>query len=141
MADDRWAMYNILIDKGAHSAEWFENANDLLKLAFAGDRCKAKRPCNRCWNRRILFEYEMSDHIAKQGFMPNYLVWHQHGEVQAPTADESDENDDEDWMDDMMANIGLEKSIHCRRCRISTGSLLSETKKCMMATICPYCRR
>jgi hypothetical protein len=38
-------------------------------------------------------------------------VWHQHGEVQAPTADESDENDDEDWMDDMMANIGMEYDL------------------------------
>jgi hypothetical protein len=24
----------------------------------------------------MLFEYELSDHIAKLEFMPNYLVWH-----------------------------------------------------------------
>jgi hypothetical protein len=35
-------------------------------------------------------------------------VWHQHGEVQAPAADESDGNDDEDWMDDMISDIGME---------------------------------
>jgi hypothetical protein len=50
----------------------------------------------------------MSDHIAKQGFMPNYLVWHQHGEVQALASDELDGNDDEDRMEDMIANIVME---------------------------------
>jgi hypothetical protein len=38
----------------------------------------------------------MSDHIAKYIFMPNYLVWHQHGEVQAPAAAKLDGSDDED---------------------------------------------
>jgi hypothetical protein len=39
----------------------------------------------------------MSGHIAEQGFMLNYLVWHLHGEVQAPATDESNRND-YDWM-------------------------------------------
>jgi hypothetical protein len=43
--------------------------------------------------------------------MPNYLVWHQHGEVQAPTADESDRNNDKDQMDDMIADIGMEYDL------------------------------
>jgi hypothetical protein len=30
----------------------------------------------------MLFDYEMSDHIAKYRFMLNYLMWQQHGEVQ-----------------------------------------------------------
>jgi hypothetical protein len=38
MADDRWAMYDVFSDKGAHSAEWFRIAKEFLKLAFAGDR-------------------------------------------------------------------------------------------------------
>jgi hypothetical protein len=33
-------------------------------------------------------------------------LWHQHGEVQHAVADESDENDDVDRMDDMVADIG-----------------------------------
>jgi hypothetical protein len=36
----------------------------------------------------------------------NYLLWHQHGEVQLAVADESDRNDDVNWMDDMVADIG-----------------------------------
>jgi hypothetical protein len=48
----------------------------------------------------------MSAHIPKTGFMSNYLLWHQHGEVQPAVADKSDGNDDVDQMDDMVADIG-----------------------------------
>jgi hypothetical protein len=54
----------------------------------------------------MLSEYEMSAHLAKKGFMSNYLLWHQHGDVQLVVADELDENDDIDQMDDMVADIG-----------------------------------
>jgi hypothetical protein len=83
-------MYDRFNDKCAHSAEWFKIVKNLLKLAFAGDHCEAKCPCNRCRNRRMLSESEMSGHIAKHRFMPNYLVWHQHGDVQATTPAQSD---------------------------------------------------
>jgi hypothetical protein len=86
MANDRWAMYDGFSDKDAHSIEWFEIAKNFLKVAFAGGHREVKCLCNRCQNRRILFEYEMSSHIAKHEFMSNYLMWHQHGEVQAHAA-------------------------------------------------------
>jgi hypothetical protein len=62
----------------------------------------------------MLSEYEMSHHIAKHKFVLNYLVWHQHGEVQAPTPAESDRSDDEDRMDDMIADIGMEYDLGSR---------------------------
>jgi hypothetical protein len=46
--------------------------------------------------------------------MLNYLVWHQHGEVQAPTAAKLDGSDDEDQMDDMMAGISIEYDLGSR---------------------------
>jgi hypothetical protein len=49
----------------------------------------------------------MSAHLAKKGFMLNYLLWYQHGEVQPTVVDESDENDDIDQMNDMVADIGM----------------------------------
>jgi hypothetical protein len=48
----------------------------------------------------------MSTHLAKKGFMSNYLLWHRHREVHPTVADESDGNDDVDRMDDMVADIG-----------------------------------
>jgi hypothetical protein len=63
-------------------------------------------PCTRCENKRMLSKYEVSAHLAKKGFMSNYLLWHQHGEVQPVVADESDGNDDVYRMDDMVADIG-----------------------------------
>jgi hypothetical protein len=53
----------------------------------------------------------MSGHVAKHGFMLNYLVWHQHGQVHAPATVESDGSDDEDRMDYMIANIGMEYDL------------------------------
>jgi hypothetical protein len=76
MANYRRVMYDGFSDKGAHSTEWFEIAKNFLKLAFAGDCHEAKCLCNRCWNRGMFSEYEMSCLNAKHGFMLNYLVWH-----------------------------------------------------------------
>jgi hypothetical protein len=87
-------MYDGFSDKGAHSAEWFEVVKNYLKLAFASDCREARCPCNSCQNRRMLSEYDMCGHIAKHGFMLNYLVWHKHGEVQAAAPAESDRSDD-----------------------------------------------
>jgi hypothetical protein len=59
----------------------------------------------------MLPEYELCGHIAKHGFMPNYLVYDKHGEVQAAAPAESNESDDEDRMDDMIADIGMEYDL------------------------------
>jgi hypothetical protein len=37
--------------------------------------------------------------------MPNYLMWRDHGEVMPAATLESDRNEDEDQMDDMIADI------------------------------------
>jgi hypothetical protein len=111
MAENRRVMYDRFSDKCAHSAEWFEVAKNFLKLAFAGDRREAKCLCNRCQNRRILSEYEIYSHITKHGFMSNYLVWHQHGEVQAVAPAESNRSDDENRMDVMIADIDIKYDL------------------------------
>jgi hypothetical protein len=100
------AMYDGFSDTGNHSAEWVQITKEFLKLAFAGGCREASCPCSRCENRKMLSKYEMSGHLAKKGFMMNYLLWHQHGEVRPTVADESDENNDVDQMDDMVAGIG-----------------------------------
>jgi hypothetical protein len=54
----------------------------------------------------MLLKYEMSAHLPKKGFISNYPLLDQHGEVQHAVASESDGNDDVNLMDDMVANIG-----------------------------------
>jgi hypothetical protein len=105
MANERRAMYDGFSDIGKHSAEWVWITKKFLKLAFASGHREASFPCSRCENRSMLSEYEISAHLAKKEFMSNYLLWHQHGEVQPAVTDESDENDDVDQMDDMVADI------------------------------------
>jgi hypothetical protein len=99
-------MYDGFSDTGKHSAKWVRMTKEFLKLAFAGSRHEVSCSCSRCENRRMLSEYEMSAHLAKKGFMLNYLLWHQHREVQPAVADESDGNNDVDQIDDMVADIG-----------------------------------
>jgi hypothetical protein len=53
----------------------------------------------------------MSGHIAKHGFMLNYLMWQQHGEVQAAASAESGGSDDEEQMDDIIAAIGMKYDL------------------------------
>jgi hypothetical protein len=76
MADERWAMYDEFSDTGTHTTEWVRITKEFLKLAFVGDYREGSCPCNRCENRRMLSEYKMSAHLAKKGFMSNYLLWH-----------------------------------------------------------------
>jgi hypothetical protein len=54
----------------------------------------------------MLLKYEMSAHLAKKGFISNYPLLDQHEEVQHAVASESDENNDVDLMDDIVADIG-----------------------------------
>ena len=111
MADGRRAMYDGFSDKGAHSTEWVQIAKDFLNLAFTGGRRVAKCPCKKCGNYKLLSQDDMQAHLAKEGFMPNYLVWRDHGEVQPAAGVESDENEDEDRMDDMIADIAMEYDL------------------------------
>jgi hypothetical protein len=105
MADERRVIYDGFSDTGKHSVEWVQITKEFLKLAFAGGHREASCPCSRCENRRMLSEYKMFAHLTKKEFMLNYLVWHQHGEVQPTVTIESDGIDDVDRMDDMVANI------------------------------------
>jgi hypothetical protein len=83
-----------------HSDAWVRVADEFVALAFAGDACFAKCPCRECRNLIRLKKVEVSYHIFKHGFMLNYLVWHEHGEVE--TTIESDGDQDVDRMDDMV---------------------------------------
>jgi hypothetical protein len=128
-------MYDGFSDKDAHSVAWFEIMKNFLKLAFVGDHREVRCPCNRCRNRKMLFEYEMSGHIAKYGFMLNYLLWHRHGEMQTPTTAKPNESDDEDQMDDMIAHIGMEYDLAFSNEKVHDGTdlIVLQVVTCLMA--------
>jgi hypothetical protein len=106
MGEAQRTMYDGYSDTGKYSTEWVQITKEFLKLVFAGSHREVSCPCSKCENRRMLSKYEMSAHLAQMGFMLNYLLWYQHGEVQPAIANESDGNDDIDRMDDMVADIG-----------------------------------
>jgi hypothetical protein len=53
--------------------------------------------------------------LCKKGFVPNYMVWRDHGEV-GPLAigAESDGSEDEDRMDEMITDIGRKYEVSSR---------------------------
>jgi hypothetical protein len=56
--------------------------------------------------------YDMQGHLTKDGFMSNYLVWHDHREVEPPAATpESDGNKDVDQKYDMIADTRREYDL------------------------------
>jgi hypothetical protein len=112
MADDRRVMYDRFYKKSGHSAEWVQIVKEFLNQAFAGYRRVAKCPCTICRNYRFLNQDEVQVHLCQEGFMPNYLVWRDHREVQPlVVGTESDGNEDDDRMDEMLANIGSEYEV------------------------------
>jgi hypothetical protein len=114
MADEQQAMYDGFSDTYKHSTEWVRITKEFLKLAFLVGCSEASCLWSRCEDRMILSMYEMSTQLAKKWFMSNYLVWHQHGEVQPLVADEWDGNNNEDRMDDMVADIGRRYDLESR---------------------------
>jgi hypothetical protein len=112
MADDRRVMYDGFSKKSGHSVEWVRIVKEFLKQAFAGCRHVAKCPCTICRNYRFLNQDEVQVHLCQEGFMPNYLVWRDHGEVEPLVIGaESDKNEDDDRMDEMLVDIGREYEV------------------------------
>jgi hypothetical protein len=109
MADDRRAMYDGFSKKSEHSAKWVCIFKEFLNQAFVGCHCVAKCLCTICQNYRFLNQDEVQVHLCEEGFMPNYLVWRDHEEVELSVIGaESDGNEDDDQMDEMLADIGRE---------------------------------
>jgi hypothetical protein len=99
---------------GAQPAKWVPMAKDFLNLDFASGRRVVKCQCKKCQNYKLVSHHDMSGHIAKQGFIPNYLVWRDHREVQPTATTESNENEDEDLIKDMIADICREYDLGSR---------------------------
>jgi hypothetical protein len=112
MVDDRRVMYDRFSKKSGHSIEWVRIVKEFLNQAFAGCRYVAKCHCTICWNYGFLNQDEVQIHLCQEGFMLNYLVWRDHREVEPPVVGvESDENEDDDRMDEMLAGIGRKYEV------------------------------
>ena len=110
MVVDRSAMYSGWRDDGGHTAEWGEITNAFVRHAFASGAIVVKCPCSRCRNFKLMHDNEVQLHLCKYGFMPDYLVWREHGEGHHNV--ESIRNEDEDRMDEMLTDLGREFEIN-----------------------------
>jgi hypothetical protein len=69
-------------------------ADEFVACTFAVEPHVAKWSCIRCRNLIRLNTFDLSIHIRKYGFNPDYLVWRKHGEVDAPPESDIDEETD-----------------------------------------------
>jgi hypothetical protein len=58
---------------------------EFVDRAFIGEPHVVKCLCSKCQNLIRLKKSDPSIHLCKYGFNPNYVVWHEHGEVDATT--------------------------------------------------------
>ena len=100
---------------GAHSAEWVTIVEDFTKQAFGNGKSRyVVCPCKRCNNRQLKSKDDIRVHLSKFGFMPDYMLWHGHGEV-LHAVDESDGNrGDGDRLDEMLYDIGFEYGVNSK---------------------------
>jgi hypothetical protein len=83
-----------------------------LNQAFDGGRRVAKCPCTICRNYSFLTQDEVQVHLCQEGFIPNYQLWRDHGEVEPLVIDaELNRNEDDDRMNEMVADIGREYEV------------------------------
>jgi hypothetical protein len=96
MGDDRRrAMYDGFDSvTHRHSDAWVRVTDEFMVLAFAGDARFAKCPRRECQNLIRLIKVEVSYHVFKHGFMPNYLVCREHGEVETIVKSDGDQDVD-----------------------------------------------
>jgi hypothetical protein len=112
MVDDKKAMYDRFSKKSGHPTKWVRIVKKFLNQAFAGGRRVAKCPYTICQNYRFLSQDEVQVNLCQEEFMLNYLMWHDHVEVEPPVVGaKSDENEDEDRMDEMVADIDREYEV------------------------------
>jgi hypothetical protein len=56
------------------SDAWVKVVDEFMAHAFVGEPRVAKCPCTRCRNLILLDKFDLSIHICKYGFKPDYLV-------------------------------------------------------------------
>jgi hypothetical protein len=108
MSDDRRrALYDgFNSNTPGYSNVWVKVADEFMTCAFVGEPRVSKCPCTRCRNLIQLDKFDISIHIYKYGFKPGYLMWCEHGEVDAPP--ESNIDEDVDRMKDILDDIRYE---------------------------------
>ncbi|WVZ61404.1 hypothetical protein U9M48_011283 [Paspalum notatum var. saurae] len=108
MGDNRKAMYEGWRKNGAHSRQWEAICQDFLKQAFKVARGPVMPcPCLDCKNNTYKTRHVMEEHLCKFGFMPDYLVWHMHGEKAHPRISEPAQQNRDGMMMDMLNDLAM----------------------------------
>jgi len=92
--------------KTGPNANWCKRTQEFISHAFSSANAHIEGvpcPCSICGNFKRQNEYNLSHHLVKNGFVPNYFIWTYHGENAPPPANEG--YDDSDHLVDMLQDI------------------------------------
>jgi hypothetical protein len=92
--------------KTGPNANWCKRTQEFNSHAFSSANAHIEGvpcPCSICGNFKRQNEYNLSHHLVKNGFVPNYFIWTYHGENAPPPANEG--YDDSDHLVDMLQDI------------------------------------
>ena len=108
MGDSRRWMYEGW-RKNDPSLEWIQKTEDFINRVFSSSRNgRVWCPCSVCKNYQRQTKKEMSGHLCKNGYVPNYEVWVHHGEElprgYAPEG-QDDFDPDLDRMEEMVQDL------------------------------------
>ncbi|WVZ88532.1 hypothetical protein U9M48_035049 [Paspalum notatum var. saurae] len=113
VGEDRRAMYDGWRSDGAHSKEWAQIANAFLNHAFAGPARIVLCPCCECGNLIYHRKEQVQQHLCKNGFMPDYIVWSKHGEGRERPIerDSNNNNNNHDRIHEMLNDLGRQFDV------------------------------
>ncbi|WVZ85017.1 hypothetical protein U9M48_031981 [Paspalum notatum var. saurae] len=101
-------MYEGWRKNGAYSREWQGIIEDFLKQAFKVARGPVTPcPCLDCKNGSYKTRHVMEEHLCRFEFMPDYLVWHKHGEQARCRISEPAQQNRDGMMMDMLNDIAI----------------------------------
>jgi hypothetical protein len=87
-------MYNGWSSNRCHSDEWVTKAKHFVDRTFSLSlTCTVRSPCRRHENSTFLNKEIIILDLYQFGFMPEYEVWENHGEV-VPSPNVEEENND-----------------------------------------------
>ena len=99
---NRQWMYNA----DRRSKEYVDGMHSLLEVAKANKNPKGFMccPCSQCRNEKDHADWRtLHLHLIKNRFMPNYVVWTQHGERGVVMEDDEEEEEDDNNIPDWAA--------------------------------------
>ncbi|XP_057795235.1 uncharacterized protein LOC131011420 [Salvia miltiorrhiza] len=131
MSENREWMYRRFLPDGALNPDFQRGLQGFIDYANSRrdlmDGEKIRCPCRKCDNIRFHTKNNVQYHIAKNGFVRDYHIWRFHGEIEMPTT-EYHNFEEEEANEDNYQNMGKRKGVEPTECLYDAYEILHKNK-------------